>query len=67
MKKRILSLILAALILSSAALTGCSEGTQNTDETQSSGTPSAAESTAAEEETELTRANTPDDLPELDY
>ena len=67
MKKRILSLILAALILSSAALTGCSEGTQNTDETQSSGTPSAVESTAVEEETELTRANTPDDLPELDY
>ena len=63
MNKRILSAILAALILSPAFLTGCSENNADSSETDAA-SPSAVENAAAEEETELTRANTPDDLPE---
>ena len=66
MNKRILSLILAALMLSPAFLTGCSENSADSNETDASA-PSAAEDAVQEEETELTRANTPDDLPELNF
>lgn len=66
--KRTVSLILALLLLSSTFLTGCSENGSNADETNPSNSETTADSTEIiEEETEMTRANTPDDLPELNY
>ncbi|MGN1345734.1 MAG: hypothetical protein ACI4V1_03050 [Eubacteriales bacterium] len=68
MKKRVLPLILALLMLAQVFLSGCSEGTENAESTSAS--PLAQDETVTEtveDETEMTRANTPDDLPELDY
>ena len=72
MKKRILALLLVALMLSQAVLTGCSEATENTDAETTAETQASADETieteTEPEETEMTRANTPDDLPDdLDY
>ena len=70
MKKQAFTLILDLLLLGQAVLTSCSEGTENAETTASApstdGNPVAVEE-AVEEETEMTRENTPDDLPELDY
>ena len=69
MKKQAITLILALLLLCQTVLTGCSEGTENAETTAAAPTASGeilAEETVPEE-TEITRANTPDDLPELDY
>lgn len=67
MKKKMLTLVLALLMLGQTVLVGCSEGTENAETTAA--TPTASEEVVAEvvEETEITRENTPDDLPELDY
>ena len=68
MKKKMLTLVLALLMLGQTVLVGCSEGTENAETTAA---PTASGEIAAEEavveETEITRENTPDDLPELDY
>ncbi len=68
MNKRILTLVLALLLLSQVLLAGCSEGTSN-GETQNASSSIANEvNTETAEETEITRENTPDDLPDdLDY
>ncbi len=70
MKKQ-LSLILAMLMLASAALTACSDaGTDNTDasgDTAVTDTPAAEEEAAAETEPEDARAAIPDDLPEMNF
>lgn len=68
MKKKMLTLVLALLMLGQTLLVSCSEGTENAETTAP--TPTASEEITAEvveEETEITRENTPDDLPELDY
>lgn len=69
MKRRMLTLVLAALMLSQVVLVGCSEGTENAETTQTSQTTGAdsAVTDVVEEETEVTRENTPDDLPDLNY
>lgn len=64
MNKRITAFLLALLMTAPAVLSGCAENTENSDETTET-TPVSAEETAdVEEETEMTRANTPDDLPD---
>ena len=67
MKKKVLSILLAALMVL-PALTACSESAQNTDQPAKTGTDVQASSDvgAAEEtpETEFTRAMVKDDLPE---
>ena len=66
-----LSLILAMLMLASAALTACSDaGTDNTDasgDTTVTDTPSADEETEAETDALDARAAIPDDLPEMNF
>ena len=66
-----LSLILAMLMLASAALTACSDaGNDNSDaagDTSVTDTPSADAEIAEETEPEDTRAAIPDDLPERDF
>ena len=63
MNRRNIAMICALLLLAQTGLTGCAETTA-TPETQA---PAAVPEAVVEEETEMTRANTPDDLPELDY
>ena len=72
MNKRMLALILAALLIAPAFLTGCSESAQNNDTKSGAGTqsadPSASAETPVEEETVFTRAMVKDDLPDdLDF
>lgn len=67
MKKRLLPFLLAALMLAEVTLVGCSESTENAETDSTSTQPSAEVTETEPEETELTRENTPDDLPELDY
>ncbi len=67
MKKRMLTMTLAILMLSQTLLVSCSEGTENAETTDTSATPTADTVAEVVEETELTRENTPDDLPELNY
>jgi len=69
MKKKTLTLLLALLMLCQTVLISCSEGTENAETTASAPTASGeiAVEEVVEEETEMTRENTPDDLPELDY
>lgn len=68
MKKKMLTLVLALLMLGQTVLVGCSEGTENAETTAA---PTASGEVVPEEEvveeTEITRENTPDDLPELNY
>nr|MBQ4318832.1 hypothetical protein [Clostridia bacterium] len=64
MKKHITSLILAALMLSSALLTACS-GEGGSDNETNSGDTTAAETTAAE--TTTGRESLNDNVPELDF
>lgn len=69
MKKKTLTLLLAMLIISQTAMVGCSQGTENS-ETETKANLNEAVSTQAEEgesETESSRENVPDDLPELNY
>jgi hypothetical protein len=70
MKKRLICLLLAALLSLTAVLTGCSESTENSGEDKN--TPTATNEPAAEgeaeAETEFTRAMVKDDLPDdLDF
>lgn len=70
MKKRMLTLTLALLMLSQVVLVSCSEGTENAETTKTTTTTnevSSADVDSVEEETEMTRENTPDDLPDLNY
>ncbi len=74
MKKRTLSLFLALLMLASAGMTACSEGTDNAETTASdtAATPTAGEEITAEvTEEELTpaqqRALIPDNLPDQTF
>lgn len=66
MKKRLTALILIGLMLSQTMLAGCSETVEKTEITPKLTTEESSPSTEPEE-TELTRENIPDDLPELDY
>ena len=67
MKKRILALVLAAL-LTAPSLLSCSESTENAETKETTPTAAAEEvAEVVEEETEMTRADVKDDLPELDY
>ncbi|MBQ4351906.1 MAG: hypothetical protein II768_11645 [Clostridia bacterium] len=70
MNKKLISLLLAALLTAPAFLTGCSENKENSDTKTQTNTPSADPTAQAEveEETEFTRANVKDDLPDdLDF
>lgn len=66
MNRKNIALICALLLLAQTGLAGCAEvaETSGTSETQA---PAAVPEVVVEEETEMTRANIPDDLPELDY
>ena len=63
MNRKNIAMICALLLLAQTGLTGCAETTA-APETQA---PAVSPDVVVEEETEMTRANTPDDLPELDY
>ncbi|MCR5681868.1 MAG: hypothetical protein K6G29_05385 [Clostridiales bacterium] len=70
MNKKILSLLLAALLILPCFLAGCSENKENSDTKADANTPSSDTNTEVEveEETEFTRANVKDDLPDdLDF
>ncbi len=70
MNKKLLSLLLAALLILPSFLAGCSESTENNDTKSNDNAPSsdAATDVEAAEETEFTRANVKDDLPDdLDF
>ncbi len=70
MNKKILSLLLAALLILPCFLAGCSENKENSDTKADSNTPSSDPNAEVEvaEETEFSRANVKDDLPDdLDY
>ena len=68
MKKRILAMFLL-LVLLGTAIAGCSEGTQNTDDkTETPAATPEVTGTEGQEETELSRADVKDDLPDdLNY
>lgn len=74
MKKRILAMLLALLMLAPAALTSCSEGTENAETTaaDTSAAPTAGEEAAEEVNVEELspaeqRALIPDNLPEMTF
>ena len=70
MNKKLLSLLLAVLLILPAFLTGCSESRDNSDAKSNTETPSSDPTAVTEEpeETEFTRANVKDDLPDdLDF
>ncbi len=67
MKKRLLALILASLLLAQT-LSGCAEKTDDSSkETDAAATTPSSAETEPESETEFSRENVKDDLPELDY
>ncbi|MCR4906998.1 MAG: hypothetical protein K6A33_13085 [Clostridiales bacterium] len=70
MNKKLLSLLLAVLLILPAFLTGCSESKENSDAKSNTETPSSDPTAVTDEpeETEFTRANVKDDLPDdLDF